>query len=127
MYFLNLSAEGEELSDFHIQAGIASCHTIAEEFEATDWSRILSYYDLLLWRDHSPVIALNRAIAVAMVRAFEAEHNDKIPKAIFKVATPKEIFLNLWTESRAQELKMGLAAAREERKRVYNKRTCTAC
>jgi len=55
------------------------------------------------------------------------EHNNKIPKAVFKGATPKEMFLNLWTDLHTQELKVGLATACEERKRVYKEKTCLAC
>jgi predicted RNA polymerase sigma factor len=65
--YLELSADGEELSDYHLQAGIASCHAVAPTFADTDWSRILNYYDLLLLKDHSPVVILNRAVAVAMI------------------------------------------------------------
>jgi RNA polymerase sigma-70 factor (ECF subfamily) len=64
---LELSAEGEELSDYHLQAGIAACHVVADDYESTDWTRILSFYDQLTSINHSPVIALNRAVAVSMV------------------------------------------------------------
>jgi RNA polymerase sigma-70 factor (ECF subfamily) len=63
---LDLSAAGEELTDFHLQAGIASCHALAPSFAKTPWDRIVSLYDLLLARSFSPVVALNRAAAVAM-------------------------------------------------------------
>ncbi|MCG8605071.1 hypothetical protein MJD09_08745 [bacterium] len=64
---LELSAKGEELSEFHLQAGIAACHAVADSYESTDWTRILSLYDQLTSINHSPVIALNRAVAVSMV------------------------------------------------------------
>ncbi|MEE8366951.1 MAG: DUF6596 domain-containing protein [Thermoanaerobaculia bacterium] len=62
------SASGEEVSAYHLQAEIACCHTTAESFEATDWRRILSCYDALLELQPSPVVALNRAIALAKVQ-----------------------------------------------------------
>jgi RNA polymerase sigma-70 factor (ECF subfamily) len=65
--YLEMSASGEELSEYHLQAGIASCHAIARSFSETNWERILSYYDLLFVKDHSPIVALNRAVAVAMI------------------------------------------------------------
>jgi RNA polymerase sigma factor (sigma-70 family) len=65
---LNRSASGEEASVFHLQAGIAACHCTAKRYEETDWARILSLYDLLSTISDSPVIALNRAVAVARVR-----------------------------------------------------------
>src|SRR5262249_29515735 len=46
---------------------IASCHALAPNFEATDWPHILNLYDLLLAVQPSPVVALNRAVALAMV------------------------------------------------------------
>ena len=67
-YFLEQSAAGEELSAFHLQAGIAACHSLAESYESTDWDTILSLYDLLIEIDPSPVAALNRAVALAKVQ-----------------------------------------------------------
>ena len=61
------SACGGELTAYHLQAGIAACHAIAPTYAATDWPRILAQYDDLLARTPSPVVALNRAVAVAMV------------------------------------------------------------
>ncbi len=69
--YLELSAQGDELTDYHLEAGIASCHATAPNFESTDWERILSYYDILLAKEHSPIVALNRAVAVSMARGFE--------------------------------------------------------
>jgi RNA polymerase sigma factor (sigma-70 family) len=64
---LGQAAVGNELSEYHIQAGIAACHCMAEDYESTDWSRILSLYDQWTKMNSSPVIALNRAVAVANV------------------------------------------------------------
>ena len=49
-----------------LQAAIAALHAEAPSAEATDWAEIVGLYDLLLAQDASPVIALNRAVAVAM-------------------------------------------------------------
>ena len=51
-----------------LQAEIAACHVTAATWEATDWGRILHLYDALLALAPSPVVALNRAVAVAMHR-----------------------------------------------------------
>ena len=64
---LALSAGGEEVSDYHLQAGIAACHCLAPDDASTDWPRILSLYDHLTEINDSPLIALNRAVAVARV------------------------------------------------------------
>lgn len=66
------SARGDELSPYHLQAEIASCHALAPSFEKTDWPRILDCYDALLEIDPSPVVALNRAVAVAQTEGPEA-------------------------------------------------------
>jgi RNA polymerase sigma-70 factor (ECF subfamily) len=65
---LNESANGDEVTEYHLQAGISACHCAAPNYEATDWPRILSMYDSLIELDDSPVIALNRAVAVAHVK-----------------------------------------------------------
>jgi RNA polymerase sigma-70 factor (ECF subfamily) len=67
IFYLNESAAGQDLSEFHLQAGIAACHCLASSYEATDWQRILSLYDLLIGINHSPVVALNRAVALGKV------------------------------------------------------------
>lgn len=51
---------------YAIQAAIAATHMRARREEATDWARIVSLYDLLLQAAPSPVIELNRAVAIAM-------------------------------------------------------------
>jgi RNA polymerase sigma factor (sigma-70 family) len=66
------SAAGDELSEYHLQAGIAACHCTAKDYESTDWRQILSLYDRLSEFDQSPVIALNRAIALANVHGPQA-------------------------------------------------------
>lgn len=67
LFHLSKSAAGEELSGYHLQAAIAACHCMASDYASTDWRQILAYYDQLIQIDASPVIALNRAVAVARV------------------------------------------------------------
>ncbi len=62
---LRQSAAGGEISEYHLQAAIAACHATAPDYPATDWANILSLYDRLMEFDDSPVVALNRAVAVA--------------------------------------------------------------
>jgi RNA polymerase sigma-70 factor (ECF subfamily) len=62
---LELAATGEELSEYHVEAAIAWCHVTAPSAPDTNWHQIVSLYDTLLAIRPSPVIALNRAIAVA--------------------------------------------------------------
>ena len=64
---LALAARGSEVTSYHLEAGIAACHCTAENFASTDWIRILRHYDQLLRVKPSPIVALNRAVAVANV------------------------------------------------------------
>ncbi len=72
MFHLARSATGGEITEYHLQAGIAACHCAARDYPSTDWPQILSLYDRLLEYDNSPVVALNRAVALAEVRGPQA-------------------------------------------------------
>jgi predicted RNA polymerase sigma factor len=62
-----LSAQqGQPLGSYALQAAIAACHGRATQAEATDWSRIAALYEALAQTAPSPVVELNRAVAVAM-------------------------------------------------------------
>ncbi|HEV3057189.1 MAG TPA: DUF6596 domain-containing protein, partial [Vicinamibacterales bacterium] len=61
---LGRAATGDVVSPFHLEAGIAACHALAATYAATDWRQIVALYDQLLALTPSPVIALQRAIAV---------------------------------------------------------------
>ncbi|MDX2221280.1 MAG: sigma-70 family RNA polymerase sigma factor [Rhodospirillaceae bacterium] len=61
------SLSGAEKSPFHVEAAIASVHAAAPTYADTDWPAILSLYDELAALRPSPVVALNRAIALAHV------------------------------------------------------------
>ena len=61
------SMSGEDVTEFHIQAAIAATHARAVDPQTIDWRTILSLYDRLLEMNASPVVALNRAVAVAKV------------------------------------------------------------
>ncbi|MER7192500.1 DUF6596 domain-containing protein [Streptomyces flaveolus] len=51
---------------YALQAAIAACHALAYTYEETDWPRIATLYGLLAARAPSPVVELNRAVAVSM-------------------------------------------------------------
>ena len=72
MLHLGLAAAGNELTEYHIQAGIAACHDAAADYKSTDWQKILTLYDHWIGISDSPVIALNRAVAVANVNGPKA-------------------------------------------------------
>ena len=68
---LDLSASGAELSEYHVEAGIAAIHASAKNAQDTNWAGIVSLYDVLLKIRPSPVVALNRANAVAELQGPE--------------------------------------------------------
>ena len=61
------STSGPTVGAFALQAAIAAVHAESTTADATDWSRIVGLYDLLMQADSSPVVELNRAVAVAML------------------------------------------------------------
>ena len=76
------AAHGPEVSEYHLQAGIAACHCMASDYASTDWPRILRHYDALHAMKPSPIVALNRAVAVSHVHGPQAglDALDDIPK-----------------------------------------------
>jgi RNA polymerase sigma-70 factor (ECF subfamily) len=61
---LDRSAEGEVLTDMHLEAAIAAKHAAAPAWAATDWAGIVALYDRLYVLRPTPIVALNRAVAV---------------------------------------------------------------
>lgn len=61
---LERAAAGDELTIYHLEAELAACHTLSPRWEGTDWKRIVQLYDAILKLTGSPVVALNRAVAV---------------------------------------------------------------
>jgi predicted RNA polymerase sigma factor len=61
---LGRAAAGDVVSPFHLEAAVAACHGLAATYDATDWQQIVALYDHLLALTPSPVIALQRAIAI---------------------------------------------------------------
>ncbi|ACQ79810.1 putative RNA polymerase, sigma-24 subunit, ECF subfamily [Beutenbergia cavernae DSM 12333] len=57
---------------FQLQAAITACHTTAPSAAETDWLQVLTLYDMLAARDPSPVVRLNRAVALAEIAGPEA-------------------------------------------------------
>ncbi len=60
------AASGDALGPYGLQAAIAACHARARTPEETDWERIVALYDALGQLTPSPIVELNRAVAVAM-------------------------------------------------------------
>ena len=116
--YLERSASGGEIDEIHLEAGIAGLHCVAESYEKTDWARIVYLYDLLLQIKPSPVVALNRAIALAEVQgpraalaAVEAiQDKDLLDSYPFLPATLGELHLRLGEyDEAAQHLERAIA------------------
>jgi predicted RNA polymerase sigma factor len=130
------SARGSELSRFHVEAAIAVAHASAASFEQTDWTAIVELYDRRLSVAPSPVVALNRAIALgerdgpkAALRALaELEHLARLRTYPFFYATLGE--LELRTENyRAARAHFGEAlrlARNDPERRFLQKRLIAA-
>lgn len=108
--FLGRSARGREASRFHLEAGILACHARARTYADTDWPQILALYDLLRQTSPSPVVEVNRALAVAMCRGAHAgiDELDAIPERdlvnryVYALATYAELHASLGELDRAR-------------------------
>jgi RNA polymerase sigma-70 factor (ECF subfamily) len=65
IFHLEASAEGESVSKYQLEAGIAYEHARAVTYEQTNWHNILQCYDLMCKVYPSPVVELNRAIVIS--------------------------------------------------------------
>jgi RNA polymerase sigma-70 factor (ECF subfamily) len=68
---LAASATGDEWSRWHLEAGIAFEHTSAPSLAETNWGKIVQYYDVLMDLAPGPVVAMNRALALAEARGLD--------------------------------------------------------
>ncbi len=71
-HHFDLSIGGDGISPLHVEAAIAATHTRAATPEETDWKLVLTLYDQLMQLKPSPVVALNRSVAVARVNGAPA-------------------------------------------------------
>jgi len=73
---LEKSTYNKKVTAYHILATISAYHCVASNFESTEWKSILSLYDSLLQFDNSPIVLLNRAIALSKVSGAENGINE---------------------------------------------------
>ena len=83
---LDLSATGRELTEYHVEAAIAAVHADARSAEETGWETIASLYDTLMTIRPSPIVALNRAIAIG-----QAEGPERGLEEIRAIASPERL------------------------------------
>jgi RNA polymerase sigma-70 factor, ECF subfamily len=125
------SMRGTDVSEYHVQAAIAATHARAVDPQSLDWALILRLYDQLIAINDSPVVALNRAVAVAKVRgAAEAlaaiaplERNRQLREYHLLLAVRGELLLDLDRRTEAAEaFQAALARARTEPERRFLQR-----
>jgi RNA polymerase sigma factor (sigma-70 family) len=133
---LELSATGPELSDYHVEAAIAAVHADAKLPEAERWDRVVSLYDTLLTLRGSPVVELQRALALAErdgpragLAALRAIENvERLARYPFYFAALAELELRLGERSRAAEyFRTALAVARNDFERRFLSERLASC
>ena len=133
---LELSAAGSELSEYHVEAAIASIHARALRLDDTDWEKIVSLYDTLMTIRPSPIVALNRAIAVAQNEGPERgleeigsiADADRLAKYPFYPAALGELeFRRGKRETAREHFRAALALARNPMECRFFDRRVSAC
>jgi len=136
LMLLERSATGSELTEYHIEAAIASTHAQARRAEDTNWAAIVSLYDTLMTLRPSPVVALNRAIAVAQdqgpERGLEEIRSiadvDRLAAYPFYSAALGELEFRCGRrETARQHFRAALALARSPMERQFLDRRIGAC
>ncbi len=100
---LGESAGGTHWTRWHLEAGIALEHAQATSLASTAWGKILQHYDVLVKMHPSPVLALNRALALAEVHGIDAGYNELARLE----AEPKLVAYSFYWASRADLARRG--------------------
>jgi RNA polymerase sigma factor (sigma-70 family) len=133
---LDISAAGEELTGYHVEAAIASVHARASRVQDTDWARIVALYDALMALHPSPIVALNRAIAIGQYegpeRGLDAVRSiadtDRLASFPFYSAALGEFELRRGSHEKARgHFRAALAVARNPMERRFLERRVQAC
>jgi RNA polymerase sigma-70 factor (ECF subfamily) len=133
---LDESATGDLLTVYHVEAGIAALHATAGSAQETRWGEIVALYDVLMKIRPSPVVALNRAIAIAQhegpARGLEAiaaiEGADRLARYPFYPAALGELELRIGRAEAAREhLRAARRLARNDAERVFLDQRIAEC
>jgi RNA polymerase sigma-70 factor (ECF subfamily) len=133
---LDLSATGDELTGYHLEAAIAAFHAMAQRVEDTNWAQIVSLYNHLTTLRPSPVVALNRAIAVAQLegpeRGLEEIHSianqERLARYPFYSAALGELELRHGRhETARQHFQAAVTLARNPMERRFLEQRMAAC
>ena len=126
IYYLNLSAEGNEISSYHLESRIAYWHCIKEDTQ-DKWENILQLYNQLLMINYSPAVALNRTYALYKANGkqealIEAEKL-KLDNNHFYFVLLGELYKNVDDEEAKLNLQKAYALAKtqSEKQAIQNK------
>ncbi|WP_020667534.1 RNA polymerase sigma factor [Amycolatopsis nigrescens] len=118
---------GRGLGAYGLQAAIAECHAVAASVDATNWERIVLIYEALGRLAPSPVVDLNRAVAVSMAKGpaaalpivDELVATDALPNSHLLPTVRGELFTRLGrTDEARTELKRAIGLCGNERERA---------
>jgi len=133
---LEASAAGTEISAYHVEAAIAAVHASATSVADTDWAQIVALYDRLLTIAPSPVVELNRAIAIGQARGAEAgldalhaiAERERFGSYPFYPAAIGELELQLGHRDAARaQFEAAIAVARNHAERHFLVKRVRAC
>ncbi len=133
--WLDGASTGEQISEYHLEAAIAAEHCIAARFSDTNWTHIVTLYDALLSLRGTPVVALNRAIAVGQakgpaegLRAIAAiDDLERLAEYPFLYAARADLLARLGQrEAACSELQRAIALARHSADAVLLQRKLNA-
>lgn len=135
-HHFDLAIAGTENSEYHLQAAIAVTHARANSTHAIEWDTILRLYDQLLALNASPVIALNRAVALSRVHGPEAAllaiepltHDPQLQTYYLLVATRGHLLLALGRAAEAAVcIRTALGCTCSEPERRFLRATLLEC
>jgi RNA polymerase sigma-70 factor (ECF subfamily) len=133
---LEASAAGDELTAYHLEAAIASLHAQAADAASTPWPTIVSLYDVLMRVRPTPVVALNRALAVGQAEGAARglqemraiQDRDRLSAYPFYSAALGELELqNGRTSAAAEHYRQALVLARNPSERRFLERRIAEC
>ena len=134
--FLSLAANGAQVTSYHLEAALAAVHARAASVEDTDWTEIVWLYDMLMAMRPGPIVALNRAIAIAQREGPERgleeigriEESDRFALYPFFPAALGELELRRGDSTAARRrFNEARALARSPAERRYYDRRIGAC
>ncbi|WP_216204529.1 RNA polymerase sigma factor [Amycolatopsis aidingensis] len=126
---------GRGLGAYGLQAAIAECHAVAESVRATDWDRVVLIYEALGRLAPSPVVDLNRAVAVSMAKGpaaalpivDELAAAGTLPNSHLLASVRGELLTRMGrTEEARADLEQAIRLCANERERVVLERKLTA-